>query len=265
LTAATASKGAVEMASPKPATGSMQLALGAPSPLHSLGSSSSSSGGGSLQAAGVGVQEAVAAAVAVADTRRLAAAGATPTAAAAGSGVSVMAAAPAAYKPVAAGAHHQTGGPQHVRLAVARDSPAGAAGAAVAGRDMQAANAAADSTAAAPTASLVPSSPVRILLHSIGSSSSSSGGGLQAEGVGVQEAVRVSMRISSSGELIILDSEGKDDKDDGGGTGVSFQFYGGVCYMDIFAKHQWHCPPGSSRVNLISYDPPGWFASPTPG
>jgi hypothetical protein len=26
---------------------------------------------------------------------------------------------------------------------------------------------------------------------------------------------------------------------------------GGVCYMDIFAKHQWHCPPGSSRVNLI--------------
>jgi hypothetical protein len=26
------------------------------------------------------------------------------------------------------------------------------------------------------------------------------------------------------------------------------------CYMDIFAKQQWHCPPGSSRVNLISCD-----------
>ena len=25
---------------------------------------------------------------------------------------------------------------------------------------------------------------------------------------------------------------------------------GGVCYMDIFAKQQWHCPPGSSQVNL---------------
>ena len=23
-----------------------------------------------------------------------------------------------------------------------------------------------------------------------------------------------------------------------------------VCYMDIFAKQQWHCPPGSSQVNL---------------
>jgi hypothetical protein len=23
--------------------------------------------------------------------------------------------------------------------------------------------------------------------------------------------------------------------------------FGGVCYMDIFAKQQWHCPPGSSR------------------
>jgi hypothetical protein len=39
---------------------------------------------------------------------------------------------------------------------------------------------------------------------------------------------------------------------------------GGVCYMDIFAKQQWHCPPGSSRVNLISCDPPRWFAPPTP-
>jgi hypothetical protein len=27
--------------------------------------------------------------------------------------------------------------------------------------------------------------------------------------------------------------------------------FGGVCYMGIFAKQQWHCPPGSSRVNLI--------------
>jgi hypothetical protein len=35
--------------------------------------------------------------------------------------------------------------------------------------------------------------------------------------------------------------------------------------MDIFAKQQWHCPPGSSRVNLISCDPPRWFAPPTPG
>jgi hypothetical protein len=42
-------------------------------------------------------------------------------------------------------------------------------------------------------------------------------------------------------------------------------FYGGVCYMDIFAKQQWHCPPGSSRVNLISCDHPRWFAPPTPG
>jgi hypothetical protein len=24
--------------------------------------------------------------------------------------------------------------------------------------------------------------------------------------------------------------------------------FGGVCDMDIFAKQQWHCPPGSSRV-----------------
>jgi hypothetical protein len=39
---------------------------------------------------------------------------------------------------------------------------------------------------------------------------------------------------------------------------------GGVCYMDIFAKQPWHCPPGSSRVNLISCDPPRWFAPPTP-
>jgi hypothetical protein len=38
-----------------------------------------------------------------------------------------------------------------------------------------------------------------------------------------------------------------------------------VCYMDIFAKQQWHCPPGSSQVNLISCDPPRWFAPPTPG
>jgi hypothetical protein len=38
----------------------------------------------------------------------------------------------------------------------------------------------------------------------------------------------------------------------------------GVCYMDIFDKQQWHCPPGSSRVNLISRDPPRWFAPPTP-
>jgi hypothetical protein len=42
-------------------------------------------------------------------------------------------------------------------------------------------------------------------------------------------------------------------------------FWGGVCYMGIFAKQQWHCPPGSSRVNLISCDPPRWFAPPTPG
>jgi hypothetical protein len=42
-------------------------------------------------------------------------------------------------------------------------------------------------------------------------------------------------------------------------------FLGGVCYMDICAKQQWHCPPGSSRVNLISCDPPRWFAPPTPG
>jgi hypothetical protein len=33
--------------------------------------------------------------------------------------------------------------------------------------------------------------------------------------------------------------------------------------MDIFAKQQWHCPPGSRRVNLISCDPPRWFAPPT--
>jgi hypothetical protein len=39
--------------------------------------------------------------------------------------------------------------------------------------------------------------------------------------------------------------------------------YGG--YMDMFAKQQWLCPPGSSRVNLISCDPPRWFAPPTPG
>jgi hypothetical protein len=25
--------------------------------------------------------------------------------------------------------------------------------------------------------------------------------------------------------------------------------------MDIFAKQQWHCPPGSSQVNLISCTP----------
>jgi hypothetical protein len=40
---------------------------------------------------------------------------------------------------------------------------------------------------------------------------------------------------------------------------------GGVCYMDIFAKQQWHCPPGSSQVNLVSCDPPRWFAPPTLG
>jgi hypothetical protein len=26
------------------------------------------------------------------------------------------------------------------------------------------------------------------------------------------------------------------------------KFFGGVCYMDIFAKQQWHCPPGSNLV-----------------
>jgi hypothetical protein len=31
--------------------------------------------------------------------------------------------------------------------------------------------------------------------------------------------------------------------------------------MDIFAKQQWHCPPGSSQVNLTSCDPPQWLAS----
>ena len=47
---------------------------------------------------------------------------------------------------------------------------------------------------------------------------------------------------------------------------LQVKFYGGVCYMDIFfAKQQWHCPPGSSQVNLISCDPPRWFAPPTPG
>jgi hypothetical protein len=28
---------------------------------------------------------------------------------------------------------------------------------------------------------------------------------------------------------------------------------GGVCYMDMFAKQQWHCPPGSIQVNLICW------------
>jgi hypothetical protein len=49
------------------------------------------------------------------------------------------------------------------------------------------------------------------------------------------------------------------------GEGDVLGSYGGVCYMDIFAKQQWHCPPGSSRLNLISCDPPRWFAPPTPG
>jgi hypothetical protein len=35
-------------------------------------------------------------------------------------------------------------------------------------------------------------------------------------------------------------------------------------YMDTFATQKWHCPAGYIRVNLISCDPPQWFAPPTP-
>jgi hypothetical protein len=32
--------------------------------------------------------------------------------------------------------------------------------------------------------------------------------------------------------------------------------------MDVIAKQQWHCPPGSSQVNHIRWNPPQWFAPP---